>query len=747
MFMKKYHIRICALCVALLMLAGCGSKTESANLLKQYKMPEISDISSGTAAENSAYRLIWNDEKKSVSIEEKSTGLIWTTLPEQNGEVQYDELGMPIKQHPKLNATLFIKYYDPEDLSTGNALTEINSYTGAVENGTVSCEKIKNGIKVTYYFSSEEFSVPVEYTLSENGLSLSIDPSAVTENTKKIYSISVAPFFCSVANDSDGDYIFIPSGSGAISYPKTVSEGGIPYSKEIYGIDPMVEIWEAPPDEQQIYLPVYGAKSGNKALCAVITEGAQSATIDSTYGSSSYGYTSVYATFNIRGYSFVRTTMFSSKAAKESNLYTDGVINGKCTINYTPLSGENADYSGMASVARKLWLGSDAKSGIDGSDLNLVIYGGIECKKSFLGVPYTSLYAATTLDQAEKIIRELKSETGVSVSVLLKGFGSSGLDTGSIGGDYKIGRGLGSVSDLKKLNSYCKEEGIDSYFNFDMVRKSASGWLSFVNTAKSLNNQTVYQYMYKTALKDRIENSRYSLIARESLVGNIDKLIKKTDNWQLAGVCLDPIGTLAYSDNSDVKYSSKGNMSEDAVSMINSVKESGKKVAVSNANLYAALNADTVFETPSRSSEQDIFSESIPFYQMVFKGYMSISSEAVNHTGNRTRSVLQAVESGTGLTYGLYYNYGSELTDSMYTVFNTGDYENIKQSVIEEVNGLREYYSAVRGATVVKHEILGNGLRRTVFNNGTEVYVNYNDGEISSPVGTVLGHSYLLKTP
>ena len=133
--------------------------------------------------------------------------------------------------------------------------------------------------------------------------------------------------------------------------------------------------------------------------------------------------------------------------------------------------------------------------------------------------------------------------------------------------------------------------------------------------------------------------------------------------------------------------------------------------------------------------------------QMVFKGYVPMSSEAVNLSGDRTYSVLQAIESGTGLTYGLYYNYGSELTDSYYPEFITGEYEKIKAGIIEEVNGLSEYYSAVCGASIIKHEILGNGLRRTVFDNGVEVYVNYTDGEISSPYGTVSGHNYLLKTP
>ena len=744
LFMKKYHIRICALCAALLMLAGCGGNSAAATKIKQYKEPEVSDLSSGTVAENSLYKLNWDDEKKSVSLEEKATGLVWKILPEAEGGVQYDEFGLPIMQNPKLSSDILVKYYDTEDLETRGLLLEIDSYTGAVAGGEVSCEKIENGVRVTYYFTDEEFSVPVEYTITENGLAATLDPAGITENTKKIYSVSIAPFLCSVANEATDSYLFIPSGSGAISYPTTVSEAGITYSKNVYGVDPMVEVRESNPDEQQVYLPVYGAKNGNTGVCAVITEGAESASIDATYGAASYGRSAVYTTFKIKGYSYVRITHFNEWAASDNNFYTDDVIEGKCSVSFTPLTGENASYSGMADVARKLWLGNDAKSGAADADLNLIIYGGIQCEKSFLGVPYTSIFDATTVEQAEKIVRELKSETKASLSVLLRGYGSNGLD---VGGDFKIGSGLGSVSELKELNSYCKEAGIDSYFDFELTRKAASGWFSFIGSARAVNDQTVYQYLYNKSTNDRINDTRYAMVARDKLVGKAEKMLKKTNKWELPGISLGSLGMVSYSDGTDIKYASRGNMPEDAVSMINSVKESGKKAAVLGGNLYTALNADKVFEVPSRSSDESFFTEDVPFYQMVFKGYVPMSSEAVNLSGDRTYSVLQAIESGTGLTYGLYYNYGSELTDSYYPEFITGEYEKIKAGIIEEVNGLSEYYSAVCGASIIKHEILGNGLRRTVFDNGVEVYVNYTDGEISSPYGTVSGHNYLLKTP
>lgn len=740
--MRIHCIKIYALATAAaLLLAGCGASKEAASLTRPFESGKASGTVNGIVAENNAYTLTWDNSESRISLTDKATGEVYNTAPVQTEE-KLDDFGMPILLNPQVRSDIYVEYVDAKS----NTLTSVNSSSGALDFGQVICESISNGLRVTYYFSDEKISVPVEYRLFDSGLSVSVDPSEIGENDNKVYSVSITPFACSVANDAENSYLFIPSGSGALAYPKAVSQAGLTYSQEVYGTDPTNEVWESDSTEQPIRLPVYGAKNGGRAICAVISSGAQSASIDALYGSTTLGYSSVYATFRIRGSSRIRTTMYSGKI-NETVKYSDEPIESVCTVDFYPLSGEDANYSGMAKTFRSAVLSAGYKTASKDSEMNLIIYGGIMTKKSFLGIPYESLYAATTVDEASEMVKELTEQTGASASVLLKGFGSTGLDAGKVGSGYKVGGNLGSMSKLNKLATYCTDNNVGLYFDFDLVRQSAASWFSFKNTSKSMNNQPVYQYQYHMALRSRVEESRYSLISRKSLTDGADKLIKKTENWELTGIGLETLGSIAYSDNSDTSYWVKGNMSEDVAEMMVMLHNSGKQIAVSSANLYAAQNADMIFDTPSGSTRNDIFTVDIPFYQMVFKGYVPISSSEVNLAGSRSDAVLKALEGGAGITYALYYRYDTVLTDSRYAVFNTGDYSALKQGIVDEVNSLKEYYESIEGAAIKEHTILSDGIRQTVFDNGTVIYVNYSDTEYSLSAGKVPAHGYLLQTP
>ena len=67
-------------------------------------------------------------------------------------------------------------------------------------------------------------------------------------------------------------------------------------------------------------------------------------------------------------------------------------------------------------------------------DINMV--GGTMIKKSFVGVPYETLYASTTLKDVSDIVKDIK-KAGVKISNLsLLGFGENGLDSYKLAGNF-----------------------------------------------------------------------------------------------------------------------------------------------------------------------------------------------------------------------------------------------------------------------------------------------------------------------
>lgn len=741
MFCKNKNKKIFTLVISLLiLLAGCGNSKTNDAAIKVFEPAGESENIDGVVAENNNFQLVWDNEQKRISVYDKNDGTTFsTTRVDTTNEL--DEFGLPKPTDPKMLSDILVDYYDPET----SIISTVNSSIGAADMGHLTYEKLDDGIKITYYFDTEEISVPVEYRLKDDGLSVSVNPKEIRENIYSVVSVSIAPFACSYGNDDKDSYLFVPSGSGALIYPQTISPMGNTYSQEVYGTDPLNEVYEKDSNEQAVRLPVYGAKNGNTAMCAIISSGEEAASIKSTYGSSSLGYSSVYSSFKIRGSSTIRKMLYGARVV-ESVQYTDEPIQTLCQVDYYLLKGEKADYIGMAELFRAKALNNNDKAAQD-TEMNLVIYGGAMVEKSFLGIPYKTVYPVTNLQQAYDVVKELTEKTGVTSSVMLKGFGDTGIDIGKIGGGYTVSSKLGSISELNNLGSYCEENGIGLYFDFDMVRQSATGWFSSSDTAKSTDRQTVYQYLYDKALCSRLADSRYSLISRASLTKNTDKLISKTAKWNITGAALDTLSNIAYSDCSDINYRTKGNIGNDVETVFEALHSSGKDVASVAANLYAARNSDVIFETPTSSNQSDAFSVDIPFYQIVFKGNTNINSEPVNLSGNREDAVLKAVESGLGITYGIIYSYDTALTDSLYPIFTTGTYDLVKESIIDEVKELKEYYASISGKAVKEHSLITKDVRKTVFENGTVAYVNYSDNDYSGDFGTVAAHSYLTVLP
>ena len=734
---RKNIIRIFTLVVAaVLVFAGCGAGNQTAQKLGKYESPGASEDINGIVAENNKYQLLWDDAKKKVSVYDKSDGSVFSTTRHEES-TELDAFGLPKPQDSRMVSDIIVEYTDPSESNTNNVLY---SSVDAVDWGNVTCEAIDNGIRVTFYFETAQISVPVDYVLTEEGFSVSVDPTKIKETEYKTVSVGIVPFACSCKNDAEDAYLFVPSGSGALIYPNNISTGGGVYSQVVYGSDPLEAVWEKDFNEQNIKLPVYGVKDGNNALFAIVSSGDDSVSIESVYGSSTLGASTVYSTFNIRGKVEIRKKLYGSRTFQIVQ-YSDDVIETPCKVDFYILKGNEANYSGMAKVFRGKALNEIEAT--KNSEMNLVIYGGAMVDKSFLGVPYRSVFAATTVEEAYKMVKELKEETGASLSVMLKGFGKSGVDIGEIGGDYKLSGALGSKSDLNDLGAYCKENDIGIYFDFDVIRQSASGFFSSGNAAKAIDQQTEYQYLFDKAVNSRITDTKYSLISRSSLTAAADKIISKTAKWGIDGVALDTLSNISYSDYGAPNYHARNQMSSDVKGIFAALKDSGKNVASVSANYYAANSSDIIFETPSTSNKSDAFSVDVPFYQMVFKGKVNIGCESVNLTFDERDAVLKSVESGAGITYALYNNYDTSLTDSYNPIFATGTYDLIKQGIVDEVKALKGYYDSIEDTSVREHILISNDVRKTVFENGTVAYVNYSDNDYTGDFGTVAAHGYL----
>ena len=344
--MKKIISLILLLSITASIFAGCSENQKG----KKYDMnAKINTISTSLIVSEENLELSWNNEGKFIVLTDKKSGKIWSGVPYK----YFESGGSSDNVNSPINITV---------VNAAKAQWDtINGCVESVKKNRVSAEKIDKGLKITYYFDNYKISVPVKYELKNGGLNVSVDSSEIVEDGDNVLlSVAVAPFLCAAENITKDSYLFVPSGSGSLMYVDERAEGTRKYTAEVYGEDDSRLLPEEVTNKTKIYLPVYGVKEDKNALFAVIGEGAEYAEIYAEAGNRRTGYSTVYSTFYLRGYDVVETDQWLW-GYRDLNRISDTMLNTKFAVTYYPLSGDDADYNGMAKKYKELLFG-DSKS-------------------------------------------------------------------------------------------------------------------------------------------------------------------------------------------------------------------------------------------------------------------------------------------------------------------------------------------------------------------------------------------------
>lgn len=719
--MKKYISLALVFIIISLLLTSCGVAEVNNDVYTSPK--EFDTYQDFTIIETDGYTFDFVSDTAAVVLKNSEGEVVWSTSPLDSSAEKLDQFGMPIKLHSKVKSPLIIEYIEP----TAAKLYTAYSYNDCTQNGTYSVEKINNGVRVTYYFEEFKISVPVEYTFIDNVVKISVDSSKITEDEHLLYSVSLAPYSCGISNLSQNTYLFVPSGSGAVIEPCQLETGSYSYSRELYS-DDATRYRERELDSEifpENRLAVYGAKVSDKtAFCTIIEDGAEHAFIEAEVGAANTGYSSVWSKFAFRAYQWSKI-----KKEQQVKLYSKYMSQDTVSLSFHLLNGEEkANYIGMANTYREYLIKKySMNSKLDDSLINLKFIGGANITETFLGFQYNSFFKTTTLNQAKNIISDLKDDIDGTINVDLLGFGESGIDITTIAGGYTVNDELGGEEGLKKLSDFAKDNDCNIFFNADVLglSESGNGVYETFDTALAQNKQKIKQYYYNIYLRKKTADFDSYLLVSRSLVPEIcKKLSTEFSNTGITGLGFDTLSSVCYSDYSDVKYFAKGNMSADVSKAISSVKKK-YAVAVNDANDYAAASSDIIYDIPLTSSKNNIFTYDIPFYGIVFKGYIPLATPSVNLSVNSDRMILGAAEIGAGLSYTLINNGGTELFDSFSAAFYGSVYKDIKPQIIEQIKSYEESFKMVENAKIIDYSILQNGLRKTTFDNNVSVYTNY----------------------
>ena len=721
--MKKRNLIILPALLVLLTVIGTICYGVSGTQ-EEAQTPVTATAKGDITVQKDGLTLSYDEEQKNFTLTDPS-GYVWNSAV-------YDDLYssdlMGDLWLKKVRSILHISY---ADISKKNPTLE-SAFSIDAE---VGVKQIENGLELAYYFKKPGISLVCRIELENGELVITIPASGIKEEKKhKLVTAEVLPYFGACADGEEG-YLMYPDGSGAIKYHTTVPPATMSntwYTWDIYGndlktMDTLLENRES--DLQTAMLPVFGIKKGDHAFIAFSQTGEEEGCINmypSGYGvalnrmSMSFRYRTRYdiqmSNINING----------NNTAQNINgmMYNQEMILADHDVHYSFLSGDQADYSGMANRYRQILLeGGDLRKSelVDSTSVAV----NILMAASEQGFWSDSVAVTTTPGEAQQIMDYVKD----------LGFGDSGVFT--LKGWSKGGYGvypqtakpdgqLGNTGKLAELMQANPQVLLQTEL---ILAGDANGGVDKAKDLAKQGNQNVITDTAETVY----------LFNPQNVEQRLEKLLDTYSFAEKVNLSLSSVGTVLYRDENDKNVMHRGAVRNVMEQVLEAAAARGT-VSVSGANQYTLAYADMIFDLPVTSSEYFISDMDIPFCQMVLHGSVVYTGDYGNLSSDYAEQLLKWLEYGYTPAFELTACDSEKLKNTNCSSLYSSQYESNRQRLEEACQFYQAVLSKVDEAYITKHTVLEPDLVQVEYSNGYTIVINYTNrqkqyGEISVAAG------------
>ncbi|MCR5585330.1 MAG: hypothetical protein K6F63_07875 [Lachnospiraceae bacterium] len=599
------------------------------------------------------------------------------------------------------------------------------------------------------------FNVPLTYRLEGKNLIAEIDPKEVEYNEEGYYlvDIEVLPYFGAAVKGTEG-YLFVPDGSGAlINYD---NGNTTVYSAKVYGQDVTMNVLSSSKSQIDqtvtVKLPVFGAKLGSKAWYAVIEDGDGYADITASVSGRVNSYNNVYAGFQFLEYG--TSSLGDMVGANSFQMYSTADFTGNYRLRFSFLSGDEADYSGMAAGYRNYLLEQGVlKERISSNEVPFYVeyIGAIDKSATFLGIKYRAVTPVTTYAQAEEIVDTLLDSGVKDINVIYSGWSNGGLHGTSQTKLKPIGKlSKGGVSQSEFLSDM-NEKNVDTFFTAEFQHvyydNFADGYTLLGSAPKYFDLSPVKEATYYLSNDMSDENDKIRLI-KPSLASKVAAQFKKKfSGKENMGINLGTISYNLYTDQQPENYTDRQkakNYNTEAVQILDEAF-SGRLLG-DNANAYMLGQISDLINAPFDSNHARIIDTPVPFYEMVLHGYMNYSGDCMNLTDDYNTTLLKSLETGAGLYFKWIYADNSVLKETDFDSLYSVNYNSWIDKAIEDYKTVREVLSPLSDQTIIKHETLSKKTVRVTYEKGTQILLNYSDQDVVIDGQKVAAGSFAVVT-
>jgi len=616
------------------------------------------------------------------------------------------------------------------------------------------------------------FKISVEYTLDGSDLvvripagSISYPSNVYDQRLKRVMSypltsINLLPYFGAANTNSQG-YIFVPEGPGALIYLNNGKTKTDVYMRPVYGRDystmPVTEYTTAL--KGQIYLPVYGLKNGDNAFLAIIEEGEALAQVAAVVAGMRDSYNRVWALFDVIPNARVNLQSDDTHADLRHlrqlaiMMYQARHYLGDITVRYSFLSGENADYSGMARRYRQYLVdkyGLDRIETKEGLPLLLEIVGAYDRTKPVFGFPANVAQAATTYKQAEEIITDLLDSGIESVRVRYRGWLKGGVNH-VYPERMVVEPEVGSMSDLRQFLSLAKDKGIDVFLDvgfLNVLRNSAlDGFVTFRDASRFLSRKSAFISDHNLASYQVKEGTERPILSPRKLPSLVRSFLTDYTKLDIDGISLTFMGEQL---NSDFRLDleelvDRQQAKQIVVDQAKLMSDQGLDIMISGGNAYMLPYAKYIVNAPMYSVGIILLDAQVPFYHMVVSGHVVRAGSPANLSDITGRPyVLKMLETGCVPYFVVTHSPSSDMKNTRFDYLYSTGYSSIRDEILDLYNEVVQISADLWAQEIIDHEVIMPEVSKTVYEDGTTIIVNYRSTPVEVDGLVIPAEDYLV---
>lgn len=624
---------------------------------------------------------------------------------------------------------------------------ELSDYTDA----DLEKDNEDNGI-VMLSEDADRFTIVLEYLLDGDSLvvRVPVDQLQYAETTP-LLQVSVLEYFGAGGPDDEG-YLFVPDGSGSLIHMNRPKSGAVQYSQPVYGEDLALKENRGYTVKEQIRLPVFGLKKNEEAMLAIIESGDEVARIGATTNGILGSYNNVFADFKVISQENVRVE--SGNKFREIPVYQEQGTVSDFVIRYKFLSGDQADYSGMAKAYQQYLAErgvlAEKETSAD-TPFYLELVGSISTQKQFLGIPYEAMRPLTTFKQAQRILDELLAESVSNIHVRYSGWSDGGIEH-ALPSKLKPEKSLGGNKGLRQLEQFAEHNGMTIYPDVSFLKMYSPDSLSYSPAkaaVRNLNRAPSAIYPYDPALGFRNQTAQpYHLLAPQVVTTVVDRFLQDYNKRALSGLSLADLGDILYGNYRKGSEVDRTQAAQVVVDQARKIQEAmpDTNVIVNGGNAYLLPFADHIVNVQMSDSGFNIADESVPFYQMVLHGYASYTGAPFNlkQSSDIREYVLSSLEHGSNLHFTWIYGDNSLVKETDFNYLYSVNYKNLLDDAVAAYHEVNAVLKQVAGLKMKKHEVAEHGVRRMEYEDSTTIIVNYNSYDVQADGITIKARDYYV---